>query len=77
MSINARVVALDNTGHGVVTIQPGFYCGSKGATNVTAEDGTSLGTAFLTRGSSIATEGAIDVTGTPSTEATLYFDFSG
>lgn len=75
MSINAKVVTLDDTGHGKVTVAPGFYCGSKGATNVTAEDGTNLGTAFLTRGTSVATEGAIDVSGAADSSATLYFNF--
>jgi hypothetical protein len=75
VSINARVVRLDASGHGVVRVQPTFYCGSKGTTNVTSEDGTNLGTAFLTRGTAIACEGAIDVSGTANAEAVLYFDF--
>jgi hypothetical protein len=77
MSINARLVDLDGTGHGTLTVSPTFYCGAKGGgvSSVSAEDGTNLGTAFLTRGTSIACEGVIDVSGNPSGQVTLYFDF--
>jgi hypothetical protein len=77
MSINVRVVTLDDTGHGKVTVQPCFYAGAKGGnvSNVTAEDGQSLGTAFLTRGTMPAVEGAVDVSGTPDTQVSLYFDW--
>lgn len=77
MSINARVIDLDASGHGSITVAPGFFCGAKGGgvTTVTAQDGTNLGTAFLTRGNAIATEGALDVYGTPDAQVTLYLDF--
>lgn len=75
MSVNARTVTLDNTGHGTLYVEPCFYAGAgAGVTNVVAH-GNEMGTAFPTRGTMPAVDGRVDVSGTPSTTVFVYFDF--
>jgi hypothetical protein len=77
MAVGTRVVTLDGTGHGTVAVPPCYFVGAKGGNvvGVTAADGGSLGTAFLTRGGAIGCEGNINVSGDPSGVVSLYFDF--
>lgn len=77
MSLNVRVLTLDNTGHGTQVVPPAFYAGASGGgvSNVTAADGGNLGTAFLARGSMLAVEGDVNVTGDANGVVSLFFDF--
>jgi hypothetical protein len=76
MSVSARKVTLDSSGNGTTHVNPTFYAGAKGGgvSSVRAH-GNELGTAFLTRGTMPAVDGQVDVSGTPSNDVFLYFDF--
>jgi hypothetical protein len=76
MSVNARKLTLDGTGHGTLNIPPAFYAGAKGGGVVGVwADGIALGTTFLTRGTMPAVDGIVTVSGDAAGEVFLYFDF--
>jgi len=73
MALVTKVVSLDDTGKGDITVAPMFYVGSKGAAGVT-NDGDALGTALLTPSTARFVVGDIHVYGGAADgECSLYF----
>jgi hypothetical protein len=75
MPLSTRVVDLDGSGAGTITVPPCFYAGADDAGTVVADYGGNVGVAPLTSGTMKVVEGQIVVTGAPNGAAALFFDF--